>query len=266
MSEYTLTYANNVQGWVSFYSFIPDYMIGMNNRLYSFKGGNLYKHNANEMRNLFYGEQYASSIKTVLNDAPLENKLYKTLSLQGNAQWNAEVTTDMETLGYIDAGWFEKKEQAYFAFVRTAGSVPAGQSEYALRSTNGIGRTESVGGVLSAIELNFSIDPLISIGGIISIGDMVYFLEGLSATPKLAGEVSQINVDLPNDENQLVINGTILNAQPITTQTPYIMFVKNSVAESHGVLGHYAVVTLENSESRAIELFQLGSDVMKSYP
>jgi hypothetical protein len=266
MSEYTLTYAENVEGWVSFYSFIPDYMIGMNNKLYSFKGGNLYLHNANSNRNYFYGVQYPSTIKTVLNDAPLENKLYKTLSLQGDDKWSAEVATDLQTSGFIEYSWFEKKEQAYFAYIRNAGTTPAQPDEYALRSTNGIGRTESVDGVISAIELNFSTNPLISIGSIISIGDMVYFLEGSSTSPLLGGEVSAINVDLPNGLNQLVIDGTILNAQPITTQTPYIMFIKNSVAESHGVLGHYAVVTLENSSSSKIELFQLGSDVMKSYP
>lgn len=266
MSEYTLTYAENVEGWVSFYSFIPDYMIGMNNKLYSFKGGNIYLHNSNSNRNYFYGEAYPSIIKTVLNDSPLENKLYKTLSLQGDDKWSAEVATDLQTSGFIEYAWFEKKEQAYFAYIRNAGTTPAEPGEYALRSTNGIGRAESVGGVMSAIELSFSTSPLISIGSIISVGDMVYFLEGSSVSPLLAGEVSEINIDLPNGINQLVINGTILNAQPITTQTPYIMFIKNSVAESHGVLGHYAVVTLENSSSSKIELFQLGSDVMKSYP
>lgn len=266
MSEYTLTYAENVEGWVSFYSFIPDYMVGMNNRLYSFKGGNLYQHNANEDRNVFYGIQYPSMIKTVLNDSPLENKLFKTLNLEGDAKWSAQISTDIQSSGYIELDWFEKKEQAYFAFIRNAGTVPASLSEYALRSTNGIGRTDSVGGVLSAIELDFSISPLISIGSIISIGDMVYFLEGLSTVPKLAGEVSEINVDLPNGINQLVVDGTILGAQTITTQTPYIMFVKNSVAESHGVLGHYAVVTLGNSSTSQVELFALESNVMKSYP
>jgi hypothetical protein len=267
MSEYTLTYAENVEGWVSFYSFIPDYMIGMNNRLYSFKSGNLYLHNANSNRNFFYGTTYPSIVKTVLNDAPLENKLYKTLSLQGDDKWSAEVVTDLQISGYVEYNWFEKKEQVYFAYIRNDGSVPAIPDEYAFRSTSGIGRTISVDDVvISAIELNFSVSPPTYIDSLISVGDIVYFLEGASVTPSLAGEVTQVNVDLPNNLNQLVIDGTILDAQPITTQTPFIMFIKNSVAESHGLLGHYAVVTLENSSSNKIELFQLGSDVMKSYP
>jgi hypothetical protein len=49
--EYTLTYSQQTQGWPSFYSFNPDWIIGMNNFLYTFKGGDLYKHNVNNARN-----------------------------------------------------------------------------------------------------------------------------------------------------------------------------------------------------------------------
>ena len=31
MAEYTLTYSAGVEGWPSFYSYVPDWMIGMNN-------------------------------------------------------------------------------------------------------------------------------------------------------------------------------------------------------------------------------------------
>ena len=47
MAEYTLTYSESVQGFPSFYSYIPDMMIGMNNYFYSFKAGELYRHNTN---------------------------------------------------------------------------------------------------------------------------------------------------------------------------------------------------------------------------
>ena len=37
--NYTLTYSESSKGFPSFYSFVPDYMIGMNRFFYSFKGG-----------------------------------------------------------------------------------------------------------------------------------------------------------------------------------------------------------------------------------
>jgi V8-like Glu-specific endopeptidase len=78
LANYTLTYNESVQGWPSFYSFAPEFIKGMNQYLYTFKGGNLYRHNVNESRNTFYGVQPAatSTITTVLNTDALTTKLY----------------------------------------------------------------------------------------------------------------------------------------------------------------------------------------------
>ena len=64
----TLSYSDGSKGWPSFYTFFPDYMIGMNSYFYSFKGGNLFRHNTNSLRNNYYGIQGSSSITSVLNN------------------------------------------------------------------------------------------------------------------------------------------------------------------------------------------------------
>ena len=142
--EYTLTYSNLVSGWPSFYSYMPDWMIGMNNYFYTFNGGNLYRHNTNAVRNNFYGVQYNSSIKSVLNEAVLDNKLFKTVAIQGDDVWAATLITDIQDSGFVQASWYENKEQVYFAFIRNSGTSPANPSEYALRSLGGIGRSNVV--------------------------------------------------------------------------------------------------------------------------
>jgi hypothetical protein len=38
------------------------------------------------------------------------------------------------------------------------------------------------------------------------------------------------------------------------------------VVESHGILGHYGVFTLTNTDTDAVELFVARSEVMQSYP
>ena len=125
MANYTLTYDNGVQGFPSFYSYNPDWMIGMNNYFYTFKSGNIWRHNTNETRNNFYGVQYNSRIISVINDKPLENKLFKTINIEGDDTWDATLQTDIQTTGFINAEWFEKKEGSYFAFVRNSGETPA---------------------------------------------------------------------------------------------------------------------------------------------
>lgn len=263
---YTLTYSENVNGWVSFYSFEPDWMIGMNNYFYTFKGGNLYRHNVNTTRNNFYGQQYGSSITSVFNDAPTENKLFKTLNIEGDSAWEATMYTDLQYTGFIEKGWFEKKEQSWYAFVRNSGEIPATPQEYPLRSLNGIGRSLVVSTVGPTTTISFSISPLVAIGNIISVGDIVYFSLPPYNTPQLAGQVTFINVDYRAGLNALVINSSIAGAVPIPIQDPYFLFIKNSVAESHGVLGHYCVFTLENRTGDKVELFAAETEAMKSYP
>jgi hypothetical protein len=265
MSNYTLTYSKGVDGWVSFYSFLPDWMIGMNNYFYTFKGGNLFRHNVNNTRNNFYGVQYNSTLTSVFNDSPLENKLFKTLNLEGDDAWEATMQTDIQTTGFINRSWFEKKEGAYFAFVRNSGTTPASTSEYPLRSLNGIGRSLSIIGPTASTQVNFSISPLVSIGSIISIGDTLYYaLPPTYSTPVLFGEVTDIQVNYPQGENRLIVDATS-GSVPLV-QTAYMLYIKNSVAESHGVLGHYCLFTLENPNPNKIELFAVQSEVMKSYP
>jgi hypothetical protein len=276
--NYTLSYSEGVAGWVSFYSYNPDWLIGMNNYLYTFKGGDLYRHNVNDTRNTFYQPWWnkvdnvtppnnspkaftPSSVTSVFNNAVLENKLFKTITLQGDSTWGVTLVTDLQNSGYIEADWFEKKEAAYYAFVRNNSN-----GQFALRSLNGIGNSLLVFGAgTNSATVNFSINPLVSIGNIISVGDYVYFGH---PNPQFAGPVTAINVNYPLGQNQIVINNNILT--PLTTPIPsnvnYFFFVKNSVAESHGVLGHYCTFTLENVSAAKVELFSIQSEVMKSFP
>ena len=273
MSFKTLTYSPASQGWPSFYSYNPDWMIGMNNYFYSFKGGNLYRHSVNTLRNTFYTQWCAQNVPeldpfsptthtSVINDLPLENKLFKTMDLVGDAPWSSTMTTDLQYTGFIDQNWFERKEATWFAFVRNDGSVPMGAQEYPLRSVNGIGNSTSVIFGVGTAQINFSINPLIAIGSIISIGDILYF----SSSAIGAGIVTNVVQNYVAGNNYIVIDTTPIWTTLIPSQTEYFLFSKNSVAESHGVLGHYCLFELSNNYNTKIELFATESELMKSFP
>jgi hypothetical protein len=269
-TNYTLSYDEGATGFPSFYSYNPDWMIGMNNYFYTFKGGNLYRHNVNSTRNNFYGQQYSTTIRSVFNDSVLQNKLFKTINIEGDSPWTVELSTDIQDSGLVESTWLEKKEQVYYAFVRNKGTVPAETSEYALRSLNGIARSTAVnGGTQVVFDLDYKIN------NIISIGDMLYFalppfvdLSGanIPVTPQLAGQITQVNYDPLNGINNLVIDNTIPGAIAIPIQDAYFLFIKNAVAESHGVLGHYCVFDMKNTDTQAINLFTLESEIMLSFP
>jgi len=250
MSVYTLTYSDGVSGWVSFYSYYPEYMIGMNNYFYTFKGGNLYRHNVNQSRNTFYNDWwnrlgqpanafYPTTLTSVINNAVLENKLFKTIDLQGDSTWEMQLETDLQNSGYIESSFFQRKEATYFAFVRNNAS-----GQLNLRSVNGIGNSLTVSPGTPTSVVNFSINPLVDIGSIISVGDYIYFG---SSSPSFAGSVSNINVNYPAGINQIIIDTTLPGTVAISTNVNYFFYVKNSVAESHGVLGHYCKFTMEKA-------------------
>jgi hypothetical protein len=46
----------------------------------------------------------------------------------------------------------------------------------------------------------------------------------------------------------------------------FVFYVRNQVAESQGLLGHYCVMTLENNLTTATEMMAIKVDLMKSYP
>ncbi len=279
MPNYTLTYDEGVQGFPSFYSYYPDWMIGMNNYFYTFKGGNLYRHNVNESRNTFYTDWWIqftsdpnttldfspSKMESVFNTSPLENKLFKTLNLEGDDSWAATIKTDIQDSGFINSDYFEKKEQSWFAFVRNEGlgSSPAALPEFSLRSLNGIGNSATV--VIGAGTATINFATTIQIGNILSVGDYFYFLS-VTNEPVYAGNVTDINVNLRGGVNNVVIDTSPAGTTPIPSNVETFLFIKNSVAESHGVLGHYAVFDLTYSENTKVELFAVESEVMKSFP
>ena len=250
MAEVTLSYSPAVKGWPSFYSFIPEYTQGMNNYLYTFNNGQLYRHNTNALRNNFYGVQYNTTIKSVFNKGPLENKLFKTLILESDAAWSATLATDLPQVGSIADTYFEKKEGNYFAFIRFLET----DINLLMRYANGIANVTTVDAATpAATTLTFA--SSVNIGSIISIGDMVYY----GSTPSLGGVVTALN-------GQVITIDTTIAGASAPSNSDFILYVKNTVAESHGVMGHYCEYELTNTSTSKVELFSVGSESMKSFP
>jgi len=247
---YTLTYSENAKGWPSFYSFIPEKMIGMNNSFYSFKGGSLYKHNSNSRpRNNFYGEQYESTISGVINVEPTIIKKFKTISLEGNAAWDCSVYSDLES-GYIDKDWFSLKEGEQYAYIRRR----ADDDTFEARSAQGVGSVSTVdSSVITSVVLTFTFD----VGSMVSIGDKVYGVT--SGTPEFAGTITAVSgttITIDSDQTGATI--------PVPGQ--FIMYVKNNIAESYGATGYYLAYTLTNDSTSFVELYGIASNLFKSFP
>jgi hypothetical protein len=80
--EDTISFGEQIGGWTSRKSFIPESGVSLNNIYYTFKDGQIYSHD-NPIRNTFYNSYTASSIKLLLNDFPGTIKSFKTINYEG---------------------------------------------------------------------------------------------------------------------------------------------------------------------------------------
>jgi len=248
MANYTLTYSPLLEGWTSFHSYFPEWMENMNSFMYTFKNGEMWKHNSNATRNSWYGTTYPSSVSVIFNDSPNEPKMFKTLSYDSDHKWNATVITDLSA-GSMDKSYFEEKEGFYFTYIRRN----TGTVDYKAMSTQGIGNASAVTLVgVATYRVDFTFD----IGSIMSVGDLLYVVP--SGTPLVSGQITALTSN--SITIVMVVGGTI----PAIGN--FIMFVKDAVAESYGARGYYMETTLTNTDTEAVELFAISSQIFKSYP
>jgi len=99
----TIGFVEKSDGWTSFKSFLPESGVSLNGVYYTFKNGDMWKHHANTIRNNFYGIQYQSSIKFLMNNNPGVIKSFNTLNYEGTQSREYD-ETGQNTLN--KKGWY----------------------------------------------------------------------------------------------------------------------------------------------------------------
>ena len=237
---YTITYSPKQGGWTSYHSYSPDWMVSMNNNLYTFKNGNLYKHNANQVRNSYYGTLYPSKVTTIFNNEPSQTKQFKTIATNSTTAWSTIVSSDQGD-GYVDDSNYALKEGTFYAYIRRNPN----DDDLSFISAQGVGNVT----LYASNVLNFNFN----IGFIVSSGDKVFWMNGNTMT--FAGFVTSHN------SNSITINQTGI----APANGSFILYVKNSVAESTPTRGTYLEVEFTNSDTAYTEMFMVSSEVFKSY-
>ena len=140
-SNYTVSYKENIKGWTSFKSYIPEQGLSVANNYYTIapESSNLkiWWHHKNTTYNNFYGTQYYSDVTFIFNQEPSVIKTFKTLNYEGTQAkvdantntsegeyynltaktgWHAEsIATDKQS-GSINE--FVEKEGKWFNFIK----------------------------------------------------------------------------------------------------------------------------------------------------
>lgn len=243
----TLTYDEQVKGWTSFHSFIPDFMLGMNNKFFTFNNGDLYQHHSDNVpRNTYYGLQSPSKVSIMMNDAPSDIKELQAISLEGNYTWEtlirAFVSVQDEFLeSSITRAEFVRKEGIWYAYARRNES----ENHFDSKSTYGIGTiTEVAGNVISVQGDSSSLcvgDAIIRGNDLVNIGIIQ------SITPTLLG------TDIELDSVGSLASGE------------FVLGMKDPRIEGGNLRGYTIRMDLENTEDNKVELFAVNAEVMKSF-
>lgn len=272
MAKYTLTYSGSVEGWPSFYSYHPESMVGMNNYFYTFKNAQLWRHNSTTAYNTYYGVNYPSIMNTVVNDSPLENKLFKTLSLESTHPWQAAAVSDTPNQKTKnEEGGFVKKENDWFTYLRNLGfssdtSTP-NSFDYRSRVNGGIGLMNDENSTDPAAFIVKFPPGMAPIDNVVSEGDWLLYASLSDSVATVGGRIKTVGIS--GNIPYIIIDTTIGGGLTPPSIGDFILYMKNSIAESYGILGHYMDLTLTLTttySAEASELFAVETEVMKSFP
>jgi len=116
----TIAYDMEDKVWNTRYSYLPEAYEHLDNFLYTFKDGLMYRHTDAAPRNRFYDFQYFSSVKLV---SAFNNSMVKTaeaFSIEGNSPWAFKFSLSGQTARdtiTVSAGSLSLKEGMYYANV-----------------------------------------------------------------------------------------------------------------------------------------------------
>lgn len=91
----TISFNSKTKEWGSEYSYKQEVYIKFKNKFLSLNSGNLWLHNANQVRNNFNGVQYNSQVKLYANFAPTTEKQWYTVRVESNKVWCCPNTGDI---------------------------------------------------------------------------------------------------------------------------------------------------------------------------
>ena len=129
IGDKSVSFSEDVNGWVSFKSFAPESAISVSGNYYTFLDGEIYKHYTEILnsitgedtnRNTFYGNRTASHVEVLLNESPGFIKSFNTLNYEGSQSRVDQFTSaTIDGINYEDGqyhnlgpdkkGWYVEK-------------------------------------------------------------------------------------------------------------------------------------------------------------
>jgi hypothetical protein len=214
--------------------FEPDFMLNANNEFYAWKNGVMYKMNATENYNQFFGVQSQSKIKFFENTEPSVVKTWKSISQQSNQAWDAVLSTRL-TSRNIPKEFFEKYEDYFYApIMGNTNAEPLSNSSF------GLGSYEIVNGVINCTQ---------GVPNSLSVGDTISSIS-LAFAPVIITDVQGSIITLSDNA--------------LNEVSSFLKYNKNQSIEGQSIRGDILEIELTHVGSTYIELRAVDTQVAKS--
>ena len=251
----TITFDEQNNAWTSFHSYEPEWMASLGNNFYTFKNGNLYIHESDNVpRTQFYGTDYGLNVTFSSNQSPSEVKLYKAIMLESNSKdWYAELDSSQESgvIGGEDNLKFTDKEDMKYAYIRRKESDKLNFNEL---SIVGLGELQSIDPANHEYTFSNAVIAQVNTNDENGEGgdELYYESDGI----KRIGIIDSVSY------NSVVLTGS----DNVPQIGDFCFVVKNASAESYGLRGYHTTITLTNKSTDFVELFASNAEVIKSAP
>jgi hypothetical protein len=286
-----ISYDEKARGWATRLTYQPEFALSLNNEYYSFKIGQIYKHN-NTIRALFYSGitgQQDTTVTVIFNDSPSLIKNFKTISYEGDEGWTVSLETDKQTgvtrgtinpnLESRNALQFFNKEGKYYNFIggpllswdnsaEHDGTAQTGNLDFAEFSTQGIDNIISYTDGATA-TMDFASNT--TLPNSLQIGDTIFYIDDNDSDNVYKfGEVASIT-DTDSSTSITVTKMSGADAPGgssgdigIPEAGDFVFFVKDPRANTSGVIGYFNKATFTNTSSNKNELFAVGTEAFIS--
>ncbi|MFK5981446.1 MAG: hypothetical protein QM499_00915 [Flavobacteriaceae bacterium] len=228
----TYSFKEKALGFPLVYTFQADFMLEANNECYAWKNGVMYRLNATEQRNNFFGNQYSSVLKFFVNQEFSVEKIFNNISLESTHAYLIKLKTNL-TSRTIQKNFFTKIEDYFFAEI--------------MGNTNNNSLSNSTFGLGSYAIVNGAIETTLKYPSM-SIGDYIKS-NSLPFTQSKIINITDTQIILEDNLNEV---------------SSFLFYIKNQNIDGGEIRGDVLEVTLISDETEKTEIRSVNFNVTKS--
>jgi hypothetical protein len=266
VEPFTLGWDTDDSVWNTKYSFVPEALTTIDDTMYSFKGGAMYKHSDEADRTVYYGAEGAagSVVEVVSAHNPSMVKAYESISIEGTNAWQGSLSnTDQSTSIssspatvdgiYYPFGDYEKKERNFYAYVprdNSANTTVSGQ----ITNLSGTSEIYALGVVASFTSGSITFtSPINDIP--FPVGANLYKVTGSNLT-QYAFNVSGVT------GNKIISTSAVTSG--VTNGDTVVAISQNSIIEGDQMRDYYMKLRMSNVNINEVELYAVNTFFSKS--